>query len=59
MYLFSPADNEYSALSKNEQSYIEFGVKQGYNSGYKCRIRKEMVYCSADMESRCLYAPTG
>ena len=41
MYLFSPADNEYSALSKNEQSYIEFGVKQGYNSGYKCRIRKK------------------
>jgi len=41
VYLFSPADNEYSALSKNEQSYIEFGVKQGYNSGYKCRIRKK------------------
>ena len=36
VYLFSPADNEYSALSKSEQSYIDFGVKQGYNSGDGC-----------------------
>ena len=41
MYLFSPADDEYGALSKSEQNYIDYGVKQGYNSGYKCRIRKK------------------
>lgn len=41
MYLFSPADDEYGALSKSEQNYIDFGVKQGYSSGYKCRIRKK------------------
>ena len=34
----------FSELSKAEQEYINYGVEQGYNKGYKCRIRKNW-YC--------------
>lgn len=44
VYLFTPENLPFSKLSKDEQKYIKYGVEQGYNLGYKCRIRKNW-YC--------------
>lgn len=44
VYLFTPENLPFSKLSKAEQRYIKYGVEQGYNLGYKCRIRKNW-YC--------------
>lgn len=44
VYLFTPENLPFSKLSKAEQKYIKYGVDQGYNLGYKCRIRKNW-YC--------------
>lgn len=40
VYMFSPQNEEYSELTKNEKKYIRWGETQKYNLGYKCRIRK-------------------
>lgn len=40
VYLFTPDDLEYEHLSTWEKSYIDFGVSQKYNEGYKCKNRK-------------------
>lgn len=39
-YLFLPPDKDFDALPKACKEYIEFGVKQDFHTGYKCRIRK-------------------
>lgn len=39
-YLFLPPDKEFNDLPKACQDYIMFGEEQGFNTGYKCRIRK-------------------
>ena len=44
VYMFMPKNLPFSELSKAEQEYINYGVEQGYNKGYKCRIRKNW-YC--------------
>ena len=32
-------DHQYDSMSKKQQSYIDLGVENGENSGYKCSIR--------------------
>lgn len=44
VYMFMPKDLPFSKLSKAEQEYIRYGVDQGFDKGYKCRIRKNW-YC--------------
>ena len=44
VYMFMPKDLPFSQLSKEEQNYIQYGVEQGFDKGYKCRIRKNW-YC--------------
>ncbi len=44
VYMFMPKNLPFSELSKAEQEYINYGEEQGYNKGYKCRIRKNW-YC--------------
>ncbi len=44
VYMFAPKDVPFSELSKEEQEYIKYGEKLGFNRGYKCRIRKNW-YC--------------
>lgn len=44
VFIFMPKKEELSKLDKPEQKYIKYGVKQGLNKGYKCRIRK-LWYC--------------
>ena len=44
VYMFAPKDLPFSELSKEEQEYIKYGEKLGFNRGYKCRIRKNW-YC--------------
>lgn len=44
VYMFAPKDVPFSELSKEEQKYIKYGEKLGFNRGYKCRIRKNW-YC--------------
>ncbi len=44
VYMFAPKDVPFSELSKEEQEYIKYGEKLGFNTGYKCRIRKNW-YC--------------
>lgn len=44
VYMFAPKDVPFSELSKEEQEYIKYGEKLGFNMGYKCRIRKNW-YC--------------
>lgn len=44
VFIFMPEKEELSKLDKPEQKYIKYGVKQGFNKGYKCRIRK-LWYC--------------
>ena len=44
VYMFMPKNLPFSELSKEEQEYINYGEEQGYNKGYKCRIRKNW-YC--------------
>ena len=44
VYMFMPKDLPFSKLSKAEQEYIKYGVDQGFDQGYKCRIRKNW-YC--------------
>lgn len=39
-YLFLPPDKDFEKLPKVCQEYIRFGESQGYQTGYKCRIRK-------------------
>ncbi|MHB8032543.1 SAM-dependent methyltransferase [Clostridium botulinum] len=40
VFIFTPNNLEYENLSEEEKLYIDFGVEQEYNTGYKCRIRK-------------------
>jgi adenine-specific DNA-methyltransferase len=44
VYMFAPQNVPFSELSKEEQEYIKYGEKLGFNRGYKCRIRKNW-YC--------------
>ena len=44
VYMFAPKDVPFSELSREEQEYIKYGEKLGFNRGYKCRIRKNW-YC--------------
>lgn len=44
VYMFAPKDVPFAELSKEEQEYIKYGEKLGFNMGYKCRIRKNW-YC--------------
>ena len=44
VYMFAPKDVPFSELSKEEQEYIKYGEKLGFNRGYKCRLRKNW-YC--------------
>lgn len=44
VFIFMPQKEELSKLDKPERKYIKYGVKQGFNKGYKCRIRK-IWYC--------------
>lgn len=44
VFIFMPEKEELSKLDKHERKYIKYGVKQGFNNGYKCRIRK-FWYC--------------
>ncbi len=39
-YLFLPPNEDFQDLPKVCQDYILYGEEQGYNAGYKCRIRK-------------------
>jgi len=40
VHLFIPPNEDFEMLPKICQKYIEYGVKQGFNTGYKTRIRK-------------------
>ena len=40
VFLFNPENKPLDKLSKEEQSYIEYGESQNYHKNYKCRIRK-------------------
>lgn len=44
VYMFAPKDVPFAELSKEEQEYVKYGEKLGFNMGYKCRIRKNW-YC--------------
>ena len=57
VYMFMPKNLPFSELSKAEQEYINYGVEQGYNKGYKCRIRKN--WYSAILGTRCFYFKAG
>jgi adenine-specific DNA-methyltransferase len=39
-YLFLPPNEDFKDLPKACRDYIKYGEEQGYNVGYKCRIRK-------------------
>ncbi len=39
-HLFLPENKEYSLLPKVCREYIAYGEEMGFNTGYKCRIRK-------------------
>jgi adenine-specific DNA-methyltransferase len=39
-YLFFPPDKDFDELPDACKKYIKFGEMQGFNKGYKCRIRK-------------------
>lgn len=39
-YLFLPPNKDFNDLPKVCQAYIKYGEEQGFNTGYKCRIRK-------------------
>lgn len=40
IHLFIPPNDDFDKLPKACQKYIEYGVKQEFNTGYKTRIRK-------------------
>lgn len=40
IHLFLPANQDFATLPKVCREYIVHGEKMGFNSGYKCRIRK-------------------
>lgn len=40
VHLFLPAAQDYASLPKVCREYITYGEEMGFNSGYKCRIRK-------------------
>lgn len=40
IHLFIPPDKDFKELPEVCQKYIEYGEKQGFNTGYKTRIRK-------------------
>lgn len=44
VFIFIPQKEELSKLDTPERKYVEYGEKQGFNKGYKCRIRK-LWYC--------------
>lgn len=44
VFIFTPEKEELSKLDISERKYIKYGEKQGFNKGYKCRIRK-LWYC--------------
>ena len=44
VFIFMPERSPLKELGKSEQKYITYGEKQGFNTGYKCRIRK-LWYC--------------
>lgn len=39
VFLFTPDNVDYSNLSEEEKAYIQYGEKEEYHKGYKCRIR--------------------
>lgn len=39
-YLFLPPAQDFRTLPKACREYIKYGEEQGFNTGYKCRIRK-------------------
>jgi len=39
-YLFLPPNKDFDDLPKACKEYIKYGEEQGFNLGYKCRIRK-------------------
>lgn len=40
VYLFLPPDEDFEKLPEACQKYIKYGEEQGFNTGYKTRIRK-------------------
>ncbi len=38
--LFLPENTEFNLLDKHSQTYIKYGEKKEFHTGYKCRIRK-------------------
>lgn len=40
IYLFMPPNEEFDDLPKVCKDYIRYGESQGFDTGYKCRIRK-------------------
>lgn len=40
VYLFLPPDEDFEQLPEVCQNYIKYGEEQGFNTGYKTRIRK-------------------
>lgn len=44
VFIFMPENLPLNELGKAERKYIKYGEKEGFNTGYKCRIRK-LWYC--------------
>lgn len=44
VFLFMPPKAPLEELQQAEREYIKYGEKQGFHTGYKCRIRKQW-YC--------------
>lgn len=44
VFIFMPEKVPLKELGKPERKYIQYGEEQGFNTGYKCRIRK-LWYC--------------
>lgn len=40
VFFFEPQDKDIDELSEVEKTYIKWGESKGYNTNYKCRIRK-------------------
>jgi adenine-specific DNA-methyltransferase len=52
-YLFLPPDKDFDLLPKACKEYIKYGEEQGFDTGYKCRIRKRWYITPS------LYSPDG
>lgn len=53
VHLFIPPNKQFDDLPKECQKYIKYGESQGFNTGYKCRIRKKWYITPS------LWAPYG